>query len=114
MARISKDKWDRFQKAASRVGLAWLCCWAALSFGQDVSPAVAPPPKWVVPLTFDRRAASAEAGTGAVWGWLLVERQYNAQTDEQFCHQACQVPAAAAGSNPPPLAINYDPGCQLL
>ncbi|MGO8699607.1 MAG: DUF3857 domain-containing protein [Limisphaerales bacterium] len=97
------------------MALAWEALLAAsLCFAQDVHVVVAPPPKWVSPIDFNRRTAVAQASSSTAWEWLLIERQFNAQTDEQFCHQMYMVPASAAGVPAPPLAINYDPGCQLL
>jgi hypothetical protein len=116
MDRFSADLSARFQKALRSAGVAGFCLAASLCFGQDVLPRLAPPSKWVSPLSFDKRSAlaDADADASAVWVWLLIDRQFNAQTDEQFYHAVCQVPASAAGANPPPLAIRYDPGCQLL
>lgn len=105
----------RCQWALRRAGLAWLCLAGSGCLGQDVHPAVTPPSKWVSPLTFDKRAALLGAAPApAEWRWLLVERQFNPQTDEQFSHYVGQVPAPADGPNAPPIAIHYDPGCQVL
>jgi hypothetical protein len=95
-------------------GLAGVLLTASAGSAQEVHVVVAPPPKWISPINFDRRSAVAQASASTDWEWLLIERQFNAQTDEQFHHQMYVVPASAAGASPPPLVINYDPGCQLL
>jgi hypothetical protein len=112
MDSFSADSLVRSRMALRRVGWVWFCLAAALCSAQDVHPAVAPPSKWVNPLSFDHRSAMADAGAPTVWTWLLIDRQFNPLTDEQFCHQVGQVPAAAAVALP--LTIQFDPGCQLL
>jgi hypothetical protein len=102
----------RESKTALRLtGLACLCLAAACSLGQEVHPAVAPPPRWVSPLAVDRRSppASADAPTDA--RWLLIDRQINPLTDEQFVHEVLQIAASAA---PPQITIHFDPACQVV
>ena len=108
LSRLTSARWQR------TFGLAGLLLAASAASAQEVQGVVTPPPKWVSSIKFDRRTALAQANAATDWEWLLIERQFNAQTDEQYCHQMYVVPASAAGTSLPPLAFNYDPGCQLL
>jgi hypothetical protein len=104
----------RYHNTVRLAAVAWIFLEGLSCPAQDVNPAVAPPSKWVSPIAFDKRSALAAAGGSAQWRWLLIDRQFNAQADEQFIHQCGQVGLSADAVSAPQITINYDPGCELL
>ena len=82
--------------------------------GQDSKPVVMRPSRWVAPLSFARPPASDPADPSQDYRWLLSDRQINAQTDENFVHDARQVLTSAGVQYGLHILIRYDPNCQTV
>jgi len=82
--------------------------------GQDTAAAVLPPSKWVAPLSFAMPSASEPVDPSQDYRWLLSDRQINAQTDEEFVHDARQTLTSAGVQYGSHIMIHYDPACQTV
>jgi len=108
----------RFQVRCFQEGLACLVGIQALAgmlgHAADLGPLAQPPSKWVVPRSFDRPLADEVVDPSQNYRWLLLDRQINAQNDEEFVHQARQPLNSAGVQDSSHVLINYDPTCQSL
>ena len=103
---------------SSRIGFAFLIIVVALAGtvgrASEALPAIQPPSAWVIPRTFDRPVANAPADPSQDYRCLLLDRQINAQNDEEFVHEVRQPIALAGVQLASRVSINYDPTCQSL
>jgi transglutaminase-like putative cysteine protease len=108
----------RFQARCLRTGLAVLVGIQALAgmraHAGDAEPVVEPPSKWVVPRSFDKPSADDVVDPTQEYRWLLSDRQINAQSNEEFVHQARQTLNPAGVQDNSHISISYDPTSQSL
>ncbi|HEX3718711.1 MAG TPA: DUF3857 domain-containing protein [Verrucomicrobiae bacterium] len=103
-----------FRRASFCGGLLALFIMANPVFAQYGKPAVAPPSSWVVPLRPEGPFNLQPADPSLDARWVLVERQINAQNDEQFVRRIRQVLTRHGADTASRISINYDPGYQTI
>jgi transglutaminase-like putative cysteine protease len=101
-----------------RAGWVFLAAVQALAAmtcrANDAAPEVHPPSKWVAPRSFTRPKAEDAVDPSQDYRWLLLDRQINAQNDEEFVHEARQTLTSAGVQYGSHIMVNYDPTCQSL
>lgn len=87
---------------------------ANLAVAQDIKPKVAPPSKWVVPVPVNGHFDTEAADPSISSRWLLMDRQINAQYEEDFTHRVRQVLTPDGVQRDSHIVIEYDPSYQSL
>lgn len=108
----------RRQMRCAQPGLVFviliLTLFGTMAWAADEGPLLQPPPKWVVPLKFDRPSPDEAVDTSQDYRWLLSDRQINAQNDEEFVHEVRQTLNSAGVQYGSQITVKYDPSCESL
>lgn len=81
---------------------------------EDAKPDVAPPAKWVAPISFQPDSALNPIDPSTEIRLILKDRQINADLDENFYHEVRQVLTPGGVMNGSHISVDYDPNYQLL
>jgi len=80
----------------------------------ESKPTVAPPAKWVAPVSFQRLDGTAELTPGEDQRCLLAERQINAGESDVFIDRANQILTISGVQKGSTISIDYQPSYQSL
>ncbi|HEY3915295.1 MAG TPA: DUF3857 domain-containing protein [Verrucomicrobiae bacterium] len=103
-----------FQRAYFCLALTAILIARNAAFADNGKPSVGPPSKWVTPLRAEGPFNLLPADPSLDSRWVLIERQINAQNDEEFVRRVRQVLTPNGADRDSRISIDYDPGCQAI